>query len=55
MPRTVLKVWGRWVGGGGGVWGLRAILVLSLSLDQAEQNLVRSNLIIWKNSIGHMF
>ena len=33
MPKTCLKVCG---GGGGGGW-LRAILVFSLSLDQAEQ------------------
>ena len=34
MPRTVLKVCG-----GGWWWWLRPILVFSLSLDQAEQNL----------------
>ena len=42
MPRTVLKVCGRWWGGevgGGRWWWLRPILVFSLSVDQAEQKL----------------
>ena len=37
MPESVLKVCGGWVGGDGGGWWLRPILVFSLSLDQAEQ------------------
>ena len=32
MPKSVLKVCGGWVGGDGGGWWLRPILVLSLSL-----------------------
>ena len=35
MPRTVLKVHG-------GGWWLRPILVFSLSLDQAEQQMVET-------------
>ena len=41
MSRTVLQVCGG--GGGGGLW-LRPILVFSLSLDQAEQYLLQSEI-----------
>ena len=48
MSRTVLKVFGWWcmvVVGGGWWWWLRPILVLSLTLDQAEQSMKMKNII----------